>query len=100
MNQQKEKQLLLTDTLPSFAAELRQLLTQKGEPELAAQVPGLMICDRCRCGDDSCSTFYTKPKSEGSFGPGHRNVALPYWSLLAVDKGSLGVARASAQEAL
>lgn len=36
-------------------AELQQLLTEKGEPELAAQAPGLMIFDRCRCGDDCCA---------------------------------------------
>jgi hypothetical protein len=73
---QREKQLLLTDTLPAFATELRQLLVEQGEPELATQVSGLMIFDRCRCGDDFCSTFYTQPKPEGAYGPGHRNVAL------------------------
>ena len=76
MNQQTEKRLPLSDTLPALAAELRQLLTEQGEPELAAQVPGLMIFDRCRCGDDFCATFYTQPKPEGRYGPGHRNVAL------------------------
>jgi hypothetical protein len=75
-NQRPEKRLLLTDTLPTFAAELRQLLIEKGEPELAAQVPGLMILDRCRRGDANCGTFYAEPKPEGSFGPGHRNVVL------------------------
>lgn len=83
MNQQIEKRLLLTDTLPAFAAELRQLLTEQGEPELAAQVSGLMIFDRCRCGDDFCATFYTQPKPKGSYGPGHRNV------VLARDNGTL-----------
>jgi len=67
---------LLTDTLPAFATELRQLLLQHGEAELAAQVPLLAIHDRCSCGDDFCSTFYTQPKPQGSFGPGHRNVVL------------------------
>jgi hypothetical protein len=76
MNQQTEKRLLLTDTLPEFAAELRQLLIEQGEPELATQVPGLVILDRCRCGDDFCATFYPQPKPEGAYGPGHRNVAL------------------------
>jgi hypothetical protein len=83
MNQQTEKRLRLTDTLPEFAAELRQLLEEQSESELAAQVPGLAILDRCRCGDDFCATFYTKPKPEGSFCPGHRNVAL------ALDEGML-----------
>ncbi|MGB6716816.1 MAG: hypothetical protein WBE47_07695 [Candidatus Acidiferrales bacterium] len=76
MNQQTEKRLLLTDALPAFASELRQLLIENGEPELAAQVPGLMIFDRCRCGDDFCATFYTQPTPNGSYGSGHRNVAL------------------------
>lgn len=60
--------------IPEFAAELRQLLVEAGEPALATQVPGLAIFDRCCCGDDFCATFYTKPKPEGSFGP----AALPF----------------------
>jgi len=83
MSIQTEKRPLLTDTLPVFATELRQLLEEHGEPDLAAQVPGLMIFDRCRCGDDSCSTFYVRRKPEGGFGPGHRNV------VLAPDNGTL-----------
>lgn len=76
MNQQTEKQPLLAETLPAFATELRQLLLGQGERELAAQVPGLGILDRCRCGDDFCATFYTQPKPKGGFGPGHRNVRM------------------------
>ena len=71
-----ERRLPLVDTFPAFASELRLLLEEQGESELAAQVPELMIFDRCRCGDDFCSTFYTQPKPEGAYGPGHRNVAL------------------------
>jgi hypothetical protein len=86
MNQHTEKRPLLTDTLPAFAAELRQLLIEQGEPELAAQVPGLMIFDRCRCGDDFCATFYTQPKPKGGYGPGHRNVRLmPDEGMLILD---------------
>ena len=76
MNKNTKKQLLLTDTLPAFATELRQLLEGRGESELAAQLPRLMIFDRCRCGDDFCATFYTQPKPDGAYGPGHRNVRL------------------------
>jgi len=32
----------------------------------------LTIVDRCRCGDDFCSSFYTLPKPEGHYGPSHR----------------------------
>jgi hypothetical protein len=74
MNQQN--QTLLSEALLSFSTELRQLLEEQGEQELAAQVPGLMIFDRCRCGDDFCATVYTKRKPQGSFGPGHRNLRL------------------------
>jgi hypothetical protein len=76
MNQSNEKRLLLAHVLPAFAAELRQLLEEQGEPELAAQVPGVAILERCRCGDDFCSTFYTQPRPKGGYGPGHRNVPL------------------------
>lgn len=77
MNQDTEKRLLLTDVLPALAVELQELLIQKGEPDLAAQVPSLKIHERCRCGDDiCCATFYTQPKPNGGFGPGHRNVVL------------------------
>jgi hypothetical protein len=61
----------LAETLPDFALELQQLLVKACEPELAAQIPGLVILDRCRCGDDFCSSFYTKPKPEGRYGPNH-----------------------------
>jgi hypothetical protein len=43
MNTQNERQLLLSDTLPRFATELRQLLVEQGESELAAQVSGLIV---------------------------------------------------------
>jgi hypothetical protein len=40
--------MLLKEVLPSFAVELEQLLRNAGEGELAAQVSGLVIVDRCR----------------------------------------------------
>jgi hypothetical protein len=67
---------LIADVIPEFATELHQLLNEHGEPELAAQAPGLRIFDRCRCGDEFCATFYTQPKPKGGYGPGHRNVRL------------------------
>lgn len=77
MNQQTENRPFLADLLPAFANELKQLLEEEGEPALAAAVPSLAIYDRCRCGDDiCCGTFYTQPKPEGGYGPGHRNVRL------------------------
>ena len=58
MQRHPEKRPLLGETLPAFAIQLQELLIEKGEPDLAAQVPTLSIFDRCRCGDDvCCATF-------------------------------------------
>ena len=67
---------LVTDVLPEFAGEMRRLLLELGEPELAAQVAGMRIEEVCGCGDDFCSTFYVRVRPEGTYGPGHRNVPL------------------------
>lgn len=66
----------LTEILPTLAFELEHLLKNQREIELAAQVPQLAIVDRCRCGDDFCSSFYTQPKPEGHYGPTHRCIDL------------------------
>jgi len=63
--------MLLTEILPHLADELEQLLKKAGKPLLAAQVSQLTIVERCRCGDDFCASFYTQPKPEGKYGPGH-----------------------------
>jgi hypothetical protein len=63
--------MLLTEILPLLAVELEQLLKKAGKPLLAAQVSQLTIVERCRCGDDFCASFYTQPKPEGKYGPGH-----------------------------
>jgi len=44
--------------------------------KLAAQVSGLKIVDRCRCGDDFCASFCTERKPQGAYGAGHRCVEL------------------------
>lgn len=67
---------LVKEALPEFAAELRELLNWNCELELAAQIEALPLVDRCRCGQDSCATFYTAPKPDGAYGPGHSNVQL------------------------
>ncbi|MEZ5977717.1 MAG: hypothetical protein R3F34_05810 [Planctomycetota bacterium] len=71
------KSPLLVDVLPDFALELQSLLVGEGEDSLAQSVPRLSIVDRCRCGDDFCSTFYTAPRPSGAYGPGLRNLDLP-----------------------
>lgn len=66
----------LTEILPLLALDLERLLKNQREIELAAQVPQLAIVDRCRCGDDFCSSFYTQPKPQGHYGPTHRGIDL------------------------
>jgi hypothetical protein len=71
---------------PTLARELQELLAAQSETQLAAQVPGLAVVERCRCGDDFCGTFYVFPKPSGAYGPGHRNVALePKHGMLILD---------------
>ena len=77
---------LMVEMFPSLSTELQQLLAEKGEPELAAQVPELTVIGRCRCGDDFCGTFYVLPKPDGAYGPDHRNVELsPKNGMLILD---------------
>jgi len=71
-----DRSMLLSATLPTFYAELLQLLHVANEPELAAQLPTLRIVDRCRCGDDFCASFYTLPKPKGAYPPGIRTIEL------------------------
>jgi hypothetical protein len=70
-----DKRLYLYDVAPELCAELHALLLEKGEGSLAVQVDQLQIVDRCRCGDDFCSTFHTAPYKV-PYGPGHFTVAL------------------------
>lgn len=63
--------MFLIKILPQFARELEQLLQRQGKFDLAAQVSTLAVVDRCRCGDNFCSSFYTQPKPEGHYGPDH-----------------------------
>jgi len=68
--------MLLIDTIPEFSAELRRLLKEQGHGHLIDQLPGLQIVDRCRCGDDFCSSFYTQPKPLGTYGAGLKCIEL------------------------
>ena len=77
---------LLANLLSELATELQDLLSEQGEPELAAQVSGLRVVDRCRCGDDFCGTFYVLPKPNGAYGPFHRNICLePNTGMIILD---------------
>ncbi|MBR7839165.1 hypothetical protein KDL01_38235 [Actinospica durhamensis] len=67
---------LLRETFPAFAAELVSLLTSDGHTDLAVCAHDLRIVAQCGCGDDFCQSFYTAPKPDGAYGPGHRNIPL------------------------
>ena len=62
--------------LPAFAAELHSLIRASTRPDLADQLAGLRIVDRCTCGETECAHFYTAPKPSGAYGPGHSNLIL------------------------
>jgi len=68
--------LLLKTALPELAEEIRKLLVAVREHELAKQVDGLSIVDRCRCNDTFCASFYTQSKPQGSYPPGHQTIDL------------------------
>lgn len=71
----------LVDRWPVLGGQLRDALVAEGEESLAAQMETLRVVARCGCGDDFCQSFYTAPKPDGAYGPGHRNVLLdPPWS--------------------
>lgn len=50
-------------------------------------MPGLTVHDLCGCGDSFCQSFYTAPKPNGAYGPGHSNVPLipPWPGMLVLD---------------
>ncbi len=52
--------LRLRDALPDLADELKRLLSNEGEDDIADQIDALQIVSRCNCGDDFCATFETR----------------------------------------
>lgn len=85
MQNRAEKSRGPSEVLPLLSQE-QQLLKDAGEADLASQVSGLRILDRCCCGDDFCASFYTQAKPSGAYGPGHRNVILePVKGMLILD---------------
>jgi hypothetical protein len=66
----------LNNALPDLGTELEALLREAGESRLAGEVASLRIVEPCGCGDDFCSSFYTAPRPEGTWGPGHQTIPL------------------------
>ena len=96
----------LRETIPALADELMALLADSEHPELASQVPELEGVERCRCGDDFCSMFYTATPPKGAWGEGHWNLPLtPTSGMIILDLANRIVAvevlyRPEVQEAL
>lgn len=67
---------LLRDVHPDFSAELISLLNADGHADLAICAWDLRIVASCPCVDDFCQSFYTAPRPEGGYGPGHSNLLL------------------------
>ncbi|QLQ11835.1 MAG: hypothetical protein HZY75_09755 [Nocardioidaceae bacterium] len=77
----------LVDRWPDFARQLREALVAEDEELLVTQVETLSVIAECGCGDDFCQSFYTAPKPDGAYGPGHWNVLLdaPWSGMLILD---------------
>ena len=73
----------VNELFPDFSDELAALLRDAGESDLARQIPGLGVIDRCRCGESSCATFYTADRPQGAWKGEHHNL------LLGADRGML-----------
>lgn len=61
--------------------------------DLADQVSDLEIFGICGCNESNCSTFYSLPKPEGSYGPTHENVIDAEKGLVVLDVENRKVAR-------
>ncbi|MEV6287416.1 hypothetical protein [Kribbella sp. NPDC051770] len=59
--------MLLGEAWPRLAGQVRDALTRDGEHELAAQIDGLPVVQRCECGDDFCQSFHTAPPPDGGY---------------------------------
>lgn len=59
------------DVLPRTAKIVAALLLEEGYARLCKQMPELMIFEKCSCQSPDCASFYTQPKPEGPYGPGH-----------------------------
>lgn len=66
----------LHETFPAFSAELISLLNTEGHTDLAIGAHDLGIVELCPCEDAFCQSFYTAPRPDGAYGPGHSNVSL------------------------
>jgi hypothetical protein len=75
------------DQWPTLAGQVRAALLAEQETVLAASIESLEVVAFCGCGDDFCQSFYTAPKPDGVYKPGHRNILIdaPWPGYLIVD---------------
>ncbi len=73
----------LNEIWPDVSRQLKALLADAGECQLASTVEDLWVYDRCRCGADFCATVYTQPRPTHGYGSGHRNIV--FWNAGTVD---------------
>jgi hypothetical protein len=64
----------MSSVFPALDRELQLGLREVGRDDLAAQVDALQIHDVCGCEDGFCTSFYTGPRPQGGWAPGHENV--------------------------
>ena len=64
------------DVLPDLCAEIERDLRGQGDHHIANTVDFLRIYGLCPCTDDFCGSFYTAPRPNGKYGPGHRTMLL------------------------
>ncbi|WP_197042585.1 hypothetical protein [Microbispora rosea] len=67
---------LVRELFPELIADLIACLEEAGETELAIVAWDVRLYQWCECGDDFCQSFYTAPRPDGAYGPGHRCVPL------------------------
>jgi len=83
----------VADILPELARRLEELLRERGEELLAAQIADLRVTAVCRCGNDRCGSFYTTERPMKRWFRGGRQVdltdAFPGWVTLDVVGGEI-----------
>ena len=77
---------LMREVFPALTAELVSLLNADGHTDLGICAWDLRIIAACSCDDDFCQSFYTAPRPNGPYGPGHRNLILdPASGMIVLD---------------
>jgi hypothetical protein len=81
-----EKKTLLKELFSELVEEIRTLLQAGDRTDLISSLESAIIVDKCRCGDDFCSSIYTAARPTGSWGADHETVPLePQKGLINLD---------------